>query len=354
MYFRKRPPPGLDPSRTPLSTSARLESESKVSEPNLAEQGAASFVKQPRQVYGPMPLKAGVGARFRVQQFLGINIQALRLQRSPVFCAIFNNQLVGLCQEKLSIWRTAKTHVSSRDIETSKPRQLYGKSTDIRRDAVAGTQYAHQDQVPPQYQGGAPAATTQSHQSYYNADAIVPQQTGHTELPGSPPSHPQHANSYSSYTHAPPTQAQDAGGYYAGQQPMQSPQHTGAVYQSPQSTGQHYSQAPGQAYEMHPQQTQSHQEHYGQAQKPNTYQQPQHPQQAYSAQQGHGAQQGQPGTYTAANAQHNQQQQPPGYEKYRNATPIANLTSASAPVDCPNCRQRAMTHTRFESGGTTK
>lgn len=193
-----------------------------------------------------------------------------------------------------------------------------------RKDPLAGTQYAHQDQVPPQYQGsGAPNTSSQS---YYNADAIVPQQTGHSELPGSPGPHPQHANSY---THA-PTQAQDAGGYYAGQQPMQSPQ----------STGQHYPQGPGQAYEMHPQQTQSHQEHYGQAQKPGDYQQLQQPQQAHNAQQGHGAPQ---------NAQH-----PPGYEKYRTAVPISNLNSASAPVDCPNCRQRALTSTRFESGGTTK
>ena len=38
---------------------------------------------------------------------------------------------------------------------------------------------------------------------------------------------------------------------------------------------------------------------------------------------------------------------------FGNATPIAALGQTPAPIDCPACRQRAMTRTQYETGGFT-
>ena len=39
---------------------------------------------------------------------------------------------------------------------------------------------------------------------------------------------------------------------------------------------------------------------------------------------------------------------------YQTAVPLGNLQEAAAPVDCPVCRQRALTRTEYVSGNTTQ
>jgi hypothetical protein len=39
---------------------------------------------------------------------------------------------------------------------------------------------------------------------------------------------------------------------------------------------------------------------------------------------------------------------------YHTAMPIIALTQGAAPVDCPVCRQRAVTRTEYEAGSTTQ
>ena len=54
--------------------------------------------------------------------------------------------------------------------------------------------------------------------------------------------------------------------------------------------------------------------------------------------------------------QHQQSQYPPvqhQQSQYHSAIPLQNLTEGAAPVDCPTCRQRALTRTDYVSGNTT-
>lgn len=48
--------------------------------------------------------------------------------------------------------------------------------------------------------------------------------------------------------------------------------------------------------------------------------------------------------------------QPPMQQQsqFHTATPLGNLGEGAAPVDCPCCRQRALTRTTYHSGNTTK
>ena len=39
---------------------------------------------------------------------------------------------------------------------------------------------------------------------------------------------------------------------------------------------------------------------------------------------------------------------------YQTAVPLGNLQEAAAPVDCPVCRQRALTRTEYVAGNTTQ
>ena len=39
---------------------------------------------------------------------------------------------------------------------------------------------------------------------------------------------------------------------------------------------------------------------------------------------------------------------------YQSATPLGNLAEASAPADCPVCRQRALTRVEYHAGNTTQ
>ncbi|KAL9123717.1 MAG: hypothetical protein Q9217_006881 [Psora testacea] len=48
------------------------------------------------------------------------------------------------------------------------------------------------------------------------------------------------------------------------------------------------------------------------------------------------------GTFSAA----------PGQQQYQTAIPLGNLTDAAAPVDCPICKQRALTRVEKHSGNT--
>lgn len=50
-----------------------------------------------------------------------------------------------------------------------------------------------------------------------------------------------------------------------------------------------------------------------------------------------------------------QMQQPMQQQStYQTALPLGNLQEAAAPVDCPVCRQRALTRTEYVSGNTTQ
>lgn len=56
----------------------------------------------------------------------------------------------------------------------------------------------------------------------------------------------------------------------------------------------------------------------------------------------------------AANIHAHSQQNGAQRNQYGNATPLASLQQAPAPVDCPICGVREMTRTEFTSGGTTQ
>ena len=50
-----------------------------------------------------------------------------------------------------------------------------------------------------------------------------------------------------------------------------------------------------------------------------------------------------------------QMQQPmQSQSQYHTAIPLGNLQEAAAPVDCPVCRQRALTRTEYVAGNTTQ
>jgi hypothetical protein len=131
--------------------------------------------------------------------------------------------------------------------------------------------------------------------------------------------------------------------------PYQAPP-MGAAFQTPSPTGQ-----PGQPQVV-----------YDANGQPMVYQQqspvgqypPQHPQQQQYFQQ-------QPGFASPHGASPvpqqpvaQQPQQPQQATKtgtvYHNATPIAALGRGAAPVDCPSCRQRAMTMISYEVGNSTQ
>ena len=64
---------------------------------------------------------------------------------------------------------------------------------------------------------------------------------------------------------------------------------------------------------------------------------------------GHGQGQGQGQAIPMQGMGMGQQQQ----SQYHTAMPLQNLTEGAAPVDCPACRQRALTRTEYVSGNST-